>query len=131
MGISGHQEFFFFLAIWGAGYFFPFFPISFLLHLCCMQLLSSEKRLQEFFFQNHPPHPSRVKWSAPKQGTGLIWEEKIGGKLSPARFLPLLNKVASARRGTSSNATPLVLNDNNNNNNDNNNKEYNNNTRNM
>ena len=41
--------------------------------------------------------------------TGVTWEEKIGGKLSPARFLPPLNKVASARRGTSSNATPLVL----------------------
>ena len=41
----------------------------------------------------------------------MIWEEKIGGKLSPlrARFLPLLNKVASARRGTSSNATSFVL----------------------
>ena len=47
----------------------------------------------------------------------MIWEEKIGGKLSPARFLPLLNKVASARRGTTSNATTLVLNNNNNNNN--------------
>ena len=32
--------------------------------------------------------------------TGVTWEEKIGGKLSPARFLPLLNKVASARRET-------------------------------
>ena len=40
--------------------------------------------------------------------TGVTWEEKIGGKLSPARFLPLLNKVASARRETSSNATPLA-----------------------
>ena len=56
----------FFRAIWWAGYFFPFFPTSFLLHLCCMQFFSSDKRLQEFFFQNHsPPTPSRVKWSAP------------------------------------------------------------------
>ena len=47
----------FFLAIWWVGYFFPFFPISFLLHLCCMQLFSPDKRLQEFFFQNHPPPP--------------------------------------------------------------------------
>ena len=54
--ISGHQEFFF-LAIWLAGIFFPFFPISFLLHLCCMQFFSSDKRLQEIFFQNHPPPP--------------------------------------------------------------------------
>ena len=35
-----------------------FFPISSLLHLCCMQFSSSDKRLQEIFFQNHPlPHP--------------------------------------------------------------------------
>ena len=33
-----------------------------------MQFFSSDKRLQEIFFQNHPPPPppSRVKWSAPK-----------------------------------------------------------------
>ena len=49
----------FFLAIWWAGYFFPFFPISFLLHLCCMQFFSSDKRLQEIFFQNPPPPPPR------------------------------------------------------------------------
>ena len=33
-----------------------------------MQFFSSDKRLQEIFFQNHPPTPpppSRVKWSAP------------------------------------------------------------------
>ena len=54
--ISGHQEFSF-LAIWSAGYFFPFFPINFLLHLCCMQFFSSDKRLQEIIFQNHPPPP--------------------------------------------------------------------------
>ena len=30
-----------------------------------MQFFSSDKRLQEIFFQNHPPPPSRVKWSAP------------------------------------------------------------------
>ena len=60
----GHQEFFF-LAIWWAGYFFPFFPISSLLHLCCMQFFSSDKRLQEIFFQNHPPPRSRVKWLVP------------------------------------------------------------------
>ena len=41
----------------------------FLLHLCCKQFFSSEKRLLEIFFQNHPPTPHpplRVKWSAPK-----------------------------------------------------------------
>ena len=58
---------FFFLAIWWAGYFFPFFPISFLLRLCCTQFFSSDKRLQEIFLKiTHPPPPlSRVKWSAP------------------------------------------------------------------
>ena len=31
-----------------------------------MQFFSSDKHLQEMFFQNHPPPPpSRVKWSAP------------------------------------------------------------------
>ena len=49
--------------------FFPFFPISFLLHLYCMQFFSSDKRLQEFFLQNNPPPPSRVNWSAPYE----IW----------------------------------------------------------
>ena len=37
----------------------------FLFYLCCMQFFSSNKPLQEIFFQNHPPPPSRVKWSAP------------------------------------------------------------------
>ena len=41
----------------GRIFFSLFFPISFLLHLCCMQLFSSDKRLQEIFFQNHPPPP--------------------------------------------------------------------------
>ena len=33
----------------------------FLFHLCCMQFFSSNKRLQEFFLQNHPtlPPPSQ------------------------------------------------------------------------
>ena len=31
-----------------------------------MQFFSSNKCLQEIFFQNHPPPLSRVKWSAPK-----------------------------------------------------------------
>ena len=64
--ISGRQEFFF-QQSGGQDIFFPFFPISFLLHLCCMQFFSSDKCLQEFFFcQSHnPPPPPRVKWSAP------------------------------------------------------------------
>ena len=37
--------------------FFPFFPISSLLHLCSVQFFSSDKRLQEIFFQNHLPLP--------------------------------------------------------------------------
>ena len=38
--------------------FFPFFPIRFLLHLCCMQFFSFDKGLQEIFFKiNHPPPP--------------------------------------------------------------------------
>ena len=47
--ISGHQEFFF-QQSGGQDISFPFFPISFLLHLCCMQFFSSDKRLQEIFF---------------------------------------------------------------------------------
>ena len=54
--ISDHQEFFL-LAIWWAGYFFPFFPMSFLLHLCCMKFFSFDTPLQEIFFQNHPLSP--------------------------------------------------------------------------
>ena len=69
--ISGHQEFFF-LAIWWAGYFFfPFFPISSLLHLCSMQFFSSDKRLQEFFFQNHPPPPPQELNGRPLND--LLW----------------------------------------------------------
>ena len=50
----------------------------FLLHLCCMQFFSSNKRLQEIFFQNHLPPPSRVKWSAPK--LGKVWLKIISTK---------------------------------------------------
>ena len=63
--ISGHQDFFF-LSIWWAGYFFPFFShklsITFVLHA----IFSSDKRLQEIFFKIlPPPSSSRVKLSAP------------------------------------------------------------------
>ena len=33
----------------------------------------------------------KIQYVANKQDTGVMWEEKIGGKLSPARFLPLPN----------------------------------------
>ena len=75
--ISGHQEFFF-LAIWWAGYFFPFFPISFLLHLCCMQFFSSDKRLQKIYFPKSPtPSPPRAKLTAPKSTQKQIVEYDI------------------------------------------------------
>ena len=51
--ISGHQEFFYSNLV--GRIFFPFFPISFPLHLCCMQFFSSDKPLQESFFRNHHP----------------------------------------------------------------------------
>ena len=57
--ISGHQQFFF-LAIWWAGYFFPFYPhklsISFMLHAI---FLFRQALAGIFFFKiNHPrPHP--------------------------------------------------------------------------
>ena len=62
--ISGHQEFFSSNLV-GRTFFSLFFPISFLLHLCCTQFFSSDKRLQEIFFKiTHPRPLSRVKWSA-------------------------------------------------------------------
>ena len=42
--ISGHQEFFFSSNLVGRIFFSLFFPISFLLHLCCMQFFSSDKK---------------------------------------------------------------------------------------
>ena len=55
--ISGHQ-YFFFLAIWWAGYFFPFFShklsITFVLH--AGEFFFSDKCLQEMFLKiTHPP----------------------------------------------------------------------------
>ena len=47
----------------GAGYFFPQFVSAGI-------FFGSELALQEIFFQNHPPLPSKVKWSAPKM---LVW----------------------------------------------------------
>ena len=40
-----------------------------------MQFFSSDKPLQEIFFQNHPlppPPPSRVKWSAPNEAQVIL-----------------------------------------------------------
>ena len=69
--------------------FFPFFPINFLLHLCCMQFFSSDKRLQEFFFSKSPtPLPPRVKWSAPYEIRPKIWMTETGTSacsISPIR----------------------------------------------
>ena len=61
--ISGHKEFFFSSKQSGwQDIFFPFFPISFLLHLCCMQIFSYDRRLQECFFKitNPPPPPQEL-----------------------------------------------------------------------
>ena len=58
----------FFLACSSARFFF-------LLHLCCIQFFSSNKRLQEIFFQNHPSPPPQklngrpLRWSG---GNGLL-----------------------------------------------------------
>ena len=73
---------------------FPFFPISFLLHLYCTQFFSSDKRLQEICFQNHPPR-SRVKWSTPtNQLTYLLHESTyiLSSRVSSITvlFFPLL-----------------------------------------
>ena len=57
--ISGHKEFFF-LAIWWAGYFFPFFSRKLSITLVLHAIFSSDKRLQEIFFQIHPP-PAPLK----------------------------------------------------------------------
>ena len=66
--ISGHQEFLF-LAIWWAGYFFPFFSLklffTFVLHAISFFL---QALARNFFSKSPTPPPSRVKWSAPKQG---------------------------------------------------------------
>ena len=53
----------------GRIFFFPFFPMSFLLHLCCMQFSSSDKRFQEFFSQNQPPPPPQELNGRPLIGT--------------------------------------------------------------
>ena len=59
--ISGHKDFFFPSKQFdGQDIFSLFFPIRFLLQLCCMQIFSSDKLLQEMFFQNHPPPPQEL-----------------------------------------------------------------------
>ena len=46
-----------------------------------MKFFSSDKRLQEIFFQNHPPPPSRVKWSAPKTSLYSVPDLSTKGKM--------------------------------------------------
>ena len=50
-----------------------------------MQFFSPNKCLQEFFFQNHPLPPSRVKWSAPKHKKRC---QKVSAKLLFGRGRP-------------------------------------------
>ena len=50
--ISGHQQFFYSNLV--GRIFFPFFPISFLLQLCCTQFFS-DKSFQEIFFKSPIP----------------------------------------------------------------------------
>ena len=49
MGDFWSSRTFFFSNLMGRIFFSLFFSISFLLHLCCMQFFSSDKRLQEIF----------------------------------------------------------------------------------
>ena len=60
--ISGHQEFFFFQQSGGQDIFFHKLSITFVLHA----FFFFRQALAEtvFFKINHPPPPSRVKWSA-------------------------------------------------------------------
>ena len=77
--ISGHQELFF-LAIWWAGYFFPFFShklsITFVLHA----IFFFRQALAGNFFSKSPTPspPSRVKWSAPKSNGLTVCAEPCG-----------------------------------------------------
>ena len=49
------------------------FPISSLLHLCCMQFFSSDKRLQEIFFKITHPKPVKNK----KKPVFLIYSSRF------------------------------------------------------
>ena len=63
--ISGHQEFFF-LAIWWAGYFFPFFSLKLFITFVLHAIFFFRQALAGNFFSKSPTSPpSRVKWSAP------------------------------------------------------------------
>ena len=60
-----------------------------------MQFFSSTKRLQEIFFQNHPPPPpSRVKWSAPK----IRKTEKHTTKVSTSTLNLTQNEITRVAR---------------------------------
>ena len=54
--ISGHEEFFF-LAIWWAGYFFPFFSLKLFITFVLHAIFFFLQALAGNFFQNHPPPP--------------------------------------------------------------------------
>ena len=69
--ISGHQDFFF-EQYGGQDIFFPFFPLSTLLHLCCMQFFSSDKRLQEIFFQAE----DGIRDRSPSRGLGDVYKRQ-------------------------------------------------------
>ena len=95
---------FFFLAIWWTGYFFPFFPISFLLHLCCMQVFSSDKRLQEIFFKiTHPPQELNDR---PRIDLALMILNFIPansakwGKMLDVNIQKTINKLTSEKKTT-------------------------------
>ena len=92
----------FFLAIWSAGY---FFPVSFLLHLCCMQFFSSDKRLQKIFFKINPPPLSRVKWSAPKIKKTANPDDLLGNTQSKLSFYDWCISMLSSKKCQ----TPIIL----------------------
>ena len=55
--ISGHQEFFSIPISWAGNFFSFFFPISFLLHFCCMQFFLPTSACRNFFFSKSPTAP--------------------------------------------------------------------------
>ena len=86
--------------------FFPFFPVSFLLHLCCMQFFSSDNRLQKIFFQNQPPPPPpRVKWSAPKIQKTANSDDLFGNTQAKLSFQDWCISILSSKKCQ----TPIIL----------------------
>ena len=74
-----------------------------------MQFFSSDKRLQEIFFQNHPPPPSRVKWSAPKIIIlhGGRWKRLMGMVRTPPDLPPLDPSVYIFMSGAHHQSPPI------------------------